>query len=314
MTNIREAGPRFGVSLPPSTNFAHTREVAIAADEAGLDLIGVQDHPYAPGFLDTFVVVGDLLSATRRIRVFPDVANLPLRPPAMLAKTAAALDVVSGGRFELALGAGGYWDAITRMGVPRRTPREANAALAEAIAVLRALWRGDGEPVHLDGEFYSLDGVASGPAPAHPIEIWTGAQGPRALDLTGAVADGWAAPIASHLPYEQWAGANRRIDEAARRAGRAPGDLRRVAQLVGAITPHDGDPRVERGAEPVRGTPAEWAGIIATLAIEQPFTSFVFWPEDPTIQQVDAYAREVVPLVHDLLARPASSTRSAVDC
>ncbi|MER6799711.1 LLM class flavin-dependent oxidoreductase, partial [Amycolatopsis mediterranei] len=149
------------------------------------------------------------------LSVFPDVANLPLRPPAMPAKAAAALDVVSGGRFELALGAGGYWDAITRMGVPRRTPREANAALREAIAVLRALWADGPAPVELAGEFYSVGGVPPGPAPAHPIEIWTGAQGPNALTLTGEIADGWAAPIAPYLPYEKWPAPHRSIDEAA---------------------------------------------------------------------------------------------------
>src|SRR6201991_504012 len=136
----------FGVSLVPSIDVAACRELAVSADREGLDLLGIQDHPYVPEYLDTFVLAGDLLSVTQRIGVFPDVANLPLRPPALLAKTAAALDIVSGGRFNVALGAGGYWDAITQMGVPRRTPQQANAALAEAIAVLRALWGNTAEP------------------------------------------------------------------------------------------------------------------------------------------------------------------------
>ncbi|MFD3523889.1 LLM class flavin-dependent oxidoreductase [Streptomyces sp. NPDC058653] len=291
----------FGVSLTPTTDVAGNRALALAADENGLDLIGIQDHPYLADHLDTFVLAGDLLAATRRISVFPDVANLPLRPPALLAKTAAALDLVSGGRFEMALGAGGYWDAITRLGVPRRTPGEANAALAEAIAVLRALWAEGSAPVRLEGEYYSVSGVRPGPVPAHPIEIWTGSQGPRALALAGRAADGWAAPIAPYLPYEKWAEANGIIDEAAVGAGRDPRSVRRIAQLVGAITDGPGDLRADEGNDPVRGDARQWTELLVRLGTEQPFTGFVFWPEEQSVAQVTAFAREVAPAVRGLL-------------
>jgi alkanesulfonate monooxygenase SsuD/methylene tetrahydromethanopterin reductase-like flavin-dependent oxidoreductase (luciferase family) len=125
------------------------------AERGGLDLIGIQDHPYQRRFLDTFALIADLLARTERLRIFPDVANLPLRPPAMLAKAGASLDVMSGGRFELGLGAGAFWDAIAAMGGPARSPGESVDALAEAI------------------------------------EIWLGAYEPRMLRLTGRVADGW---------------------------------------------------------------------------------------------------------------------------
>jgi alkanesulfonate monooxygenase SsuD/methylene tetrahydromethanopterin reductase-like flavin-dependent oxidoreductase (luciferase family) len=98
------------------------------ADELGLDLIGIQDHPYQWRFLDTWSLIGDLLARTERIRFFPDVANLPLRGPAMMAKQAASLDVLAGGRFELGLGAGAFWEAIGAAGGSAarrasRTPR-----------------------------------------------------------------------------------------------------------------------------------------------------------------------------------------------
>lgn len=272
--------------------------MAVAAEEHGLRLLGIQDHPYVPDYLDTFVLAGTLLAATSRLSVFPDVANLPLRPPAMLAKAAAALDIVSGGRFELAVGAGGYWDAIVRMGVERRSPGEANQALEEAFAIMRALW-GTGGPVRQRGAHYVVDGVRPGPAPAHPIGLWTGATGPKALALTGRIADGWAAPIPSYLPYEQWASANAIIDEAAVAAGRQPGDVRRIAQIVGEITDRPGDIEAERGAAPVRGTADQWAALLSRLATEQPFTSFVFWPERQTLDQVIRFARDVVPAVAD---------------
>lgn len=294
---------KFGVSLAPTTDVAGNRILALTAEENGLDLIGIQDHPYVADYLDTFVLAGDLLAATRSISVFPDVANLPLRPPALLAKTAAALDLVSDGRFELALGAGGYWDAITRLGVPRRTPREANAALAEAITVLRSLWSDGRTPVHVEGEYYSVSGVRPGPAPAHPIEIWIGAQGPKALELTGRMADGWAAPIAAYLPYEKWAEANQVIDEAAVAVGRDPRSVRRIAQVVGTITGAPGDLCVDQGADPVRGTAGQWTDLLARLGSEQPFTGFVFWPEEQSVLQLTAFARDVVPEVRRRLNR-----------
>ncbi|GAB2972061.1 LLM class flavin-dependent oxidoreductase [Amycolatopsis acidiphila] len=292
----------FGFSLVPTLDIGEHRELAVAAEGNGLRLLGIQDHPYVPDYLDTFVLAAALLSATNRISVFPDVANLPLRPPAMLAKTAAALDLVSGGRFELALGAGGYWDAIARMGVERRSRAEANAALEEAISILRAIWGTGRGRIHQRGAHYTVDGLEPGPAPAHPIEIWTGAQGPKALALTGRIADGWAAPIPSYLPYERWPAANAALDEAAIAAGRQPGDIRRIAQIAGEITDEPGDVRAERGAEPVRGTVEQWAALLSRVAMELPFTSFVFWPEHQTLEQVVRFGREVAPLVRETVA------------
>lgn len=291
----------FGFSLVPTLDVGGHRELAVAAEESGLQLLGIQDHPYVPSYLDTFVLAATLLATTSRISVFPDVANLPLRPPAMLAKAAAALDIASEGRFEMALGAGGYWDAIVRMGVARRSRAEANSALEEAISILRAVW-GTGRPIHQRGAHYTVDGLAPGPVPAHPIEIWTGAQGPKALALTGRVADGWAAPIPSYLPYEKWPAANAILDKAAVLADRRPADVRRIAQIVGHITDGPGDVRAESGTAPVRGNGEQWAALLSRLAIEQPFTTFVFWPEHETVDQVVRFGRDVVPLVRNAVA------------
>jgi alkanesulfonate monooxygenase SsuD/methylene tetrahydromethanopterin reductase-like flavin-dependent oxidoreductase (luciferase family) len=96
-------------------------EMARGIEERGLDWIGIQDHPYQRRFVDTWTLLGAVAAVTTRVGFFPDVANLPLRPPAMMAKAAASLDVLSGGRFELGLGAGGFWDAIAAYGGPRST-------------------------------------------------------------------------------------------------------------------------------------------------------------------------------------------------
>jgi alkanesulfonate monooxygenase SsuD/methylene tetrahydromethanopterin reductase-like flavin-dependent oxidoreductase (luciferase family) len=125
---------QFGVSLAPRIEDLDTIvNVATAADDAGLDLLAIQDHPYVAEFVDAFSLIGHLLSRTTRIRVFPDVANLPLRPLAMLANAAATLDLLSGGRFELGLGGGASMDAVAEMGGPVRARPDALPALAEGI-------------------------------------------------------------------------------------------------------------------------------------------------------------------------------------
>jgi alkanesulfonate monooxygenase SsuD/methylene tetrahydromethanopterin reductase-like flavin-dependent oxidoreductase (luciferase family) len=160
------------------------------------------------------------------------VANLPLRPPAMIAKAAASIDVLSGGRFELGLGAGAFWENIAAMGGPSREPREAVDALEEAIGLIRAWWSSDGDAVSYEGEHYELRGAKPGPALAHPIGIWLGAYGPRMLRVTGRLADGWL-PSLGNLDADTIAERHAAIDESARKAGRDPGEVRRLINVPG---------------------------------------------------------------------------------
>src|SRR3989475_9408914 len=132
---------RFGVFVIPEATDRPLQQ-ALVADELGFDVIGVQDHPYQRRFFDTWTLLTAIAMRTERLTVFPDVANLPLRPPAMLAKAAASLDLLSGGRVELGLGAGGFWPAIQAMGGPARTTGESVSALEEAIEVIRLVWSG----------------------------------------------------------------------------------------------------------------------------------------------------------------------------
>jgi len=216
---------RFGVFITPEATERPLR-VASLADELGFDILGIQDHPYQRRFFDTWTLLAAVAMRTERIRFFPDVANLPLRPPATLAKAAATLDILSGGRLELGLGAGGFWDAIKAYDGPARTAGESVSALAEAIDVIRLLWSGQ-HGIKFEGEFYHLRGAHSGPVPAHPIGIWLGAARPRMLALIGRLADGWV-PSYGYLKEPELTAGNGRIDEAARAAGRDPAAIRRV--------------------------------------------------------------------------------------
>ena len=255
----------------------------LAAERGGLDVVGIQDHPYQRRFLDTFTLIADLLARTSRLRFFPDVANLPLRPPTMLAKAAVSLDLMSGGRFELGIGAGSFGDAVAGMGGPRRTSREAVDALEEAIPLIRAALDVGPEKrvVRGPGPHYPVPGYPAGPPPAHRVEIWVGAYRPRGLRLIGRLADGWV-PSYGHMNPVAFRVASATIDDAARTAGRDPLAIRRIYNfgddaLVGTV-----DSRVD--------TLTEWA-------IDLGADTFVYWPPDSTTTEIERFAAEIAPAV-----------------
>lgn len=275
--------PLFGLfPSPQASDYTETLRLVQLADGLGLDLIGIQDHPYQRRFLDTFTLIADLLARTERLRIFPDVANLPLRGPAMIAKAAASMDVISGGRFELGIGAGGIWDAIAAMGGPRRDPGEAVDALVEAIAIIRKLWSGERGLQHA-GEYYRLGGVHSGPVPAHDVSIWIGAYGPRMLRVIGRHGDGWL-PSSPYAPPDVLLEKHATIDEAAEEAGRSPADVLRLYNINGRIT--DGSTQAW-----LVGDQGHWLEQLRELHGTYRIDAFIFWPDgDRHEQQLHAYA------------------------
>jgi alkanesulfonate monooxygenase SsuD/methylene tetrahydromethanopterin reductase-like flavin-dependent oxidoreductase (luciferase family) len=275
---------KFGYFLIPDAN---TPLIALAqeAEQLGLDYIAIQDHPYQRRFVDTFTLLSMIAARTSRIGLFPDVANLPLRPPAVMAKAAASIDLLSGGRFELGLGAGGFWDAAHAYGGPRRSPSEALAALGEAIEVIRKVWSGE-RNLRFEGKHYHLRGAHSGPAPAHPIRIWLGVNGDRALKLTGQVADGWVPSFRGDLA--RLADMTKQLEDAATAAGRDPASIRRVLNVNGTIT---------EGASNgmLQGPVNQWVDELTNLAITYDFDTFIFWGEGEG--QLQSFAEQVVPAV-----------------
>jgi alkanesulfonate monooxygenase SsuD/methylene tetrahydromethanopterin reductase-like flavin-dependent oxidoreductase (luciferase family) len=225
------------------------------------------------------------------VHFFPNVANLPLRSPTMLAKQAATIDVLSGGRFELGLGAGGFADAIAGMGGPRRTPGQARAALSEAIDIIRASWAG--QPYSYQGSYYEVPGSRPGPRPAHDIGLWLGVVGPRAAALVGAKADGWSVS-APYIPPARLPELNEIITTAARDAGRDPAAITRLYNVMGLITPEDRDA--------FNGPVERWAQTLATLHTESQMNAFVFWPTGDRERQSRLFAEQVVPAVRESLS------------
>lgn len=285
----------FGVFPSPDADpdtLKRTWAVIDAAERGGLDFAGIQDHPYQRRHLDAWSLMATVLARTERLRVFPDVANLPLRPPAVMAKNAATLDVLSGGRFELGLGAGAFWEAIEAMGGERRTPREAADSLLEAMEVIRLMWSRQ-RSVRFEGEHYRLAGVKPGPAPAHDIGIWLGVGGPRMLKAVGRSADGWVVSHA-YVGPEKLPEMHARIDAGAAETGRDPASVRRVYNLWGGIT--DGPPP---GQGSLEGPVDLWVETLTELVLESGMDTFVLGPAGDSAAQVELFAAEVVPAVRE---------------
>jgi alkanesulfonate monooxygenase SsuD/methylene tetrahydromethanopterin reductase-like flavin-dependent oxidoreductase (luciferase family) len=269
--------------VPDAADAQATVELIVAADQVGLDLVGVQDHPYQRRFLDTWTLLSYAAARTERVALVPDVVNLALRPPTMLAKAAASLDVLSRGRVELGLGAGAFWEGIEAMGGPRRTPKQSVDALVEAIKVLRAFWAGEGS-VQVEGEHYTVRGAKPGPPPAHPIGIWIGAYGPRMLRITGRVADGWLPSLGGKYMSAEVARANQRaIDEAAKRAGREPAEIVRAVNVMG-----------------LEGAPGRWLDQLAPVVEDLRFTTLLLGvPAEDPVGFARRLGEEVAPALRD---------------
>ncbi len=268
---------------PAAADPAATVALAVASERAGLDLVTFQDHPYQPRFLDTWTLMSFVAARTERVRIAPNVLNLPLRPPAVVARAAASLDLLSGGRFELGIGTGAFWDAIAAMGGTRLEPGDAVTALGEAITVIRELWDVDARGgVFTDGEHHRVHGAKRGPAPAHPIPIILGAYRPRMLAMTGRVADGWL-PSLSRLQPGDLAQGNARIDTAAEKAGRVPADVRRLLN-IGPL-----DESVDAFADQLTG-----------LALEHGVSVFILASDDET--ELRRFGEEVAPLARERVA------------
>lgn len=286
---MNDHGPSFGYFLVPNAADPLI-DIAREVERLGLEYVGIQDHPYQRRFVDTFALMSAILATTTTLKVFPDVTNLPLRPPGVLAKTGASLDVLSGGRFELGLGAGGFWDAIDGYGGERRTPGQALAQLAEGIEVIRRLWSGE-RGLRYEGDYYHLRGVHSGPLPVHDLGIWVGSYGPRALHQTGRLADGWVPSIRADL-IRALPELNERVDEGAVSAGRDPLAIRRVFNVGGVIT--DG---ATEGY--LHGPADQWADELATLVTDHRADVLIF--AGGVGEQVRRFAVDVAPAVRERL-------------
>ncbi|MGR6319444.1 LLM class flavin-dependent oxidoreductase [Micromonospora soli] len=283
-----------GFITPVAGQVEQVVALAKRCEQANLDLLTFQDHPYQPGFLDTWTLMSYLAAATSRIRLAGNVLNLPLRQPVVLARSVASLDLLSGGRVELGLGAGAFWEAIEAVGGRRLSAGQAVDALDEAIRVIREVWNVEQRGmVRVPGTYYRVVGAKRGPAPAHPVEIWVGAYKPRMLRLVGRAADGWL-PSLAYLPDgpAELPAMNAVIDESAEGAGRDPRSVRRLLNISGRFTRSSGGF--------LAGPPKQWVEELAGLVLDHGISTFILGADDPTAIQL--FGQEVAPAVRELVA------------
>jgi alkanesulfonate monooxygenase SsuD/methylene tetrahydromethanopterin reductase-like flavin-dependent oxidoreductase (luciferase family) len=296
--------PLFGANVDPSARDPQEPfRRAQLADGHGLDLIGVQDHPYNNGFLETWTLLTAIGVTTRRVRLLTNVMNTPLRLPAMIAKQAATLDVLTGGRVELGLGAGAFAQGISAYGGAAREPAEALAAFEDTLQIVRGMLDSAGSTFSYTGRIHQLRGTRPGPAPAHRIAIWTGAIRPRALRLTGRLADG-VLVSSTYVPTDQLLENNRLIDEGASQAGRLPSAIRRGYNLMGLLDLGRSDTRIEQ-PQPgqIIGSPQHWVETIVRFYRDYRQDTFVFWPvAGDELAQIEAFARDVAPAARAAIA------------
>ncbi|MDG6107042.1 LLM class flavin-dependent oxidoreductase [Dactylosporangium aurantiacum] len=228
---------RFGIDLPAATGVDPVA-AARAAETLGYDFVSTSDHPSgtAPSN-ETWTMLTWIAAHTGRVGVMPRVLGVPYRNPAMVAKMAETLDRLAGGRLILGLGGGASDEEFRAFGIPVPPPRDKVDGLADAIRIIRGLWV---EPAFTyTGRIHHVVEAPLEPKPARRIPIWVGTFGPRALDVTGRLADGWM-PSLGYAPLDRLPGMLARVGAAAEAAGRSPSDITyalNVEVSVGADRP-----------------------------------------------------------------------------
>ncbi|HXF57841.1 MAG TPA: LLM class flavin-dependent oxidoreductase [Actinomycetota bacterium] len=328
--------PHYDYSFPDGRPLSWDRlvEAARRAEELGFDSVWVSDHFFANvaryggpqgllGTVEPFTALAGLTAATRRVRLGTLVACAPFRHPALVAKMATTIDLVSGGRFDLGLGAGWYEEEFRAFGYGWPSTGRRMAVLEETVEVVTALFRGG--PVDFEGRFFRLSGAHNQPPPVQPggPPVWVGGKGgERGLRLVARHAAGWNT-VWRWTPeaYAERVAVLRRI---ARAEGRDPStvrlslglyalvgedrsDLRRRYRALQRWTPGgalDGVPLERFAADTLTGTPEECLERLeglARLGVEEfvasvaslPFAVFDW-------SAVELFAHAVVPAAHRL--------------
>jgi alkanesulfonate monooxygenase SsuD/methylene tetrahydromethanopterin reductase-like flavin-dependent oxidoreductase (luciferase family) len=212
---------------------------AIEAERLGFDFVSANDHPMGSSPThELWTLLAWVAARTSTLKVASRVAGVPYRNPAVLAKMAASLQTLSGGRLILGIGGGSSDEGIAAVGAGKLTPREKIDRFEDALRIMSGLWSESG--FSYEGRAYSVRDATIDPRPSEPIPIWTGAFGERGLRLTGELADGWI-PSLDMAPPETARAMRDRILRAAADAGRASDAITCICNLEARIGTEDPD-------------------------------------------------------------------------
>jgi alkanesulfonate monooxygenase SsuD/methylene tetrahydromethanopterin reductase-like flavin-dependent oxidoreductase (luciferase family) len=285
----------FGVALstsarPGADPVADARRI----EELGFDLLTVSDHLHGgqPSF-ETWTLLTWVAANTSNVRLAPTVLGLPYRAPAVIAKMAEALDRLSDGRLILGLGGGGSNEEFRAFGLPVRSPREKVKGLEDGIRIIRGMWSTE-EGFTYRGPVYAVEEARIQPKPPQSIPIWTGSYGPRSLEVTGRLADGWN-PSMVFAPPEVVSAMPRRVLRAAEEAGRDPADITCAYNVSVFVDEH-----VKPTTKMVAGGPDQVVERLAEF-VRLGFTTLIFWARG-SAEGRERLAREVVPILRELTA------------
>ncbi len=294
----------FGLGLETGVDQVGTMlRHARLADDAGLDMVSLSDHPYFAERIDAYAALGFVLGATTNITAAVIMTNLLSRPAPLLARTVTGLSTVSRGRFVLGIGAGGIWEEIVALGVPKLSPADRVRALEEAITIVRKL-SGGGDPVTFDGEFFNITELAPASAPTPPI--WIGALGPKMLAVTGRHADGWVPGHLADWRSTQVAEARPLIDEAAVSAGRDPREVATIYNVSGVIARGPLPKTRDDDGRWTGGGVTQWIDELTAAVLEYGAAAFIYLlaPGDVIRDStLNLWAKEVAPAVSEAIAK-----------
>jgi probable F420-dependent oxidoreductase len=263
---------RIGIQLPEVEREVRWPEyvaMAQAAEAAGFDSIWIGDHLLYRGDgrpergpWEAWTLLAALAAVTERVELGPLVACAGFHPPGLIAKMAATIGEVSGGRFVLALGAGWNEPEFRAFGIPfdHRVGR-----FEESFTVIRRLL--DGERVTLEGRHHQVDDAVLLPRPAHRPRLMIGSNGPRMLGIALPHVDAWNTWYEDYgNSPEGFAALNARVTRATQDAGRGPEEIQRSACVLVRLEPSAGERPVSPEAPQVEGSPQRIADALRGLA------------------------------------------------
>ncbi|MEE8518900.1 MAG: LLM class flavin-dependent oxidoreductase [Dehalococcoidia bacterium] len=278
---------RFGIN-PRGISYDRMVTVAKAAEKAGFETMSFSDRPPESN-LEGWTVATAVAAVTEKIIVTHSTLNVPFRSPALVAKMAASLDVITGGgRVLLTIGAGGQEGHAKSIGARWGTPGERIEDLIDAIAIMRGLWAND--TFSYEGKrFNAVDGSVDPKPVAGSIPIFIGAGKPRMLKLVGSTADGWIKNGGWPESPEAYAELQSHVERGAEAAGRDPGTLRRVVNCSAYVG--TADPGASGG---LTGTADQVLDIVEKHREAGIDTFHVGFQSDMLDEQIPAFGEQII--------------------